>query len=315
MLSGRCTARARGVTPPAADWDALRQSPAFWDVDPATLDPTRHAAWIIARVLQFGRWDDWVALFRRYSADQIQAALSRRRVPAHLRRFWAAFGAAGQPLHPAVLPPATAALVDRAGAALGPAGAMLGGGTAVALLYGHRVIDTLELATPAPVDPASLAAGLRAAGLDPVVVEARPSLVRFRLAGIAVSYQSMPGIRLDPGPALAGVPVASWPTAAALTCHAIAHRGTRRDCVDLFAFLHAGVSLAQVLDAARDHAPHLDRAAVIRGLLACRAAAASPAYRLRKPWSWALVQDTLLQHVQWFLRDHLPRGAPRTSPT
>lgn len=79
------------VTKAADAWADLCRSPAFWDVDPSTLAPTRHAHWIIARILQFGRWEDWVALFRCYTPDQIRAALQHRRVPDHVRRFWEAY--------------------------------------------------------------------------------------------------------------------------------------------------------------------------------------------------------------------------------
>ncbi|WP_084662091.1 DUF6922 domain-containing protein [Sulfobacillus thermosulfidooxidans] len=72
----------------SADWHRLQQSAAFWDVNPTTLDPQRHAAWIIARILQFGTWDEWLALFRCYPAATIQHALTQRGVPDHIRRFW-----------------------------------------------------------------------------------------------------------------------------------------------------------------------------------------------------------------------------------
>lgn len=72
----------------SADWHRLQQSAAFWDVNPTTLDPQRHAAWIIARILQFGTWDEWIALFRCYSAATIQHALAQRGMPDHIRRFW-----------------------------------------------------------------------------------------------------------------------------------------------------------------------------------------------------------------------------------
>lgn len=38
----------------------------FWDVDRASLDPDRHAAWLAKRVLEHGRWRDWQALVAHY---------------------------------------------------------------------------------------------------------------------------------------------------------------------------------------------------------------------------------------------------------
>ncbi len=73
-------------------------------MNPATLDPERHRVWIVHRILQFGSWDDWRALFRLYEAAQIQDALGHRGLPEHIRRFWRAyFDAEDSPVcsHPA----------------------------------------------------------------------------------------------------------------------------------------------------------------------------------------------------------------------
>ncbi len=34
----------------------------FWDVDRASVDPNKHAAWLVKRVLEYGRWKDWQLL-------------------------------------------------------------------------------------------------------------------------------------------------------------------------------------------------------------------------------------------------------------
>ncbi|HEY8924762.1 MAG TPA: hypothetical protein VIU64_10305 [Polyangia bacterium] len=38
----------------------------FWDVDRANVDPSRHAAWLVKRVLEHGRWSDWQTLVAYY---------------------------------------------------------------------------------------------------------------------------------------------------------------------------------------------------------------------------------------------------------
>lgn len=103
-------------------WADLRQSPAFWDVDPTTLDPIQHTDWIIARILQFGRWEDWVALFRCYATDQIREALWHRRVPEHVRQFWQRYFAEGEDVsvYPQRLHPATEGIWKSLGPALCP---------------------------------------------------------------------------------------------------------------------------------------------------------------------------------------------------
>lgn len=43
----------------------------FWDVDRATIDPDRHSAWLVRRVLEYGRWKDWQVLVRRYGKPEL----------------------------------------------------------------------------------------------------------------------------------------------------------------------------------------------------------------------------------------------------
>lgn len=38
----------------------------FWDVDRASVDPGEHAAWLVRRVLEYGRWSDWLVLASHY---------------------------------------------------------------------------------------------------------------------------------------------------------------------------------------------------------------------------------------------------------
>lgn len=43
----------------------------FWDVDRATVDPETHAQWLVKRVLEYGRWDDWRALVAYYGKPRL----------------------------------------------------------------------------------------------------------------------------------------------------------------------------------------------------------------------------------------------------
>jgi len=73
-------------------WQPLLQSRIlWWDIDSHTINPEYHHDWVIARVLEFGSWDDHVQLFRLYPHETIEAALSKRRVPAQIREFWTRF--------------------------------------------------------------------------------------------------------------------------------------------------------------------------------------------------------------------------------
>lgn len=45
----------------------------FWDVDRETVDPVHHGAWLVRRVLEYGRWDDFLALVAFYGKGEVGA--------------------------------------------------------------------------------------------------------------------------------------------------------------------------------------------------------------------------------------------------
>lgn len=50
----------------------------FWDVDRESIDPERHAPWLVKRVLEYGRWRDWqvlVACFGKPRLAEIATSL------------------------------------------------------------------------------------------------------------------------------------------------------------------------------------------------------------------------------------------------
>ncbi|MDP3795284.1 MAG: hypothetical protein Q8R13_05175 [bacterium] len=52
----------------------------FWDVDPKTIDPERHARYIIERILDLGNDDEVRWLFHYYPHSRIKAVLKDSRV-------------------------------------------------------------------------------------------------------------------------------------------------------------------------------------------------------------------------------------------
>jgi hypothetical protein len=61
----------------------------FWDVDPAGLDPARHKAYIIERLLEFGDEKAAQWLFEHYTRDDVAAILeSSRSLSLKSRNFW-----------------------------------------------------------------------------------------------------------------------------------------------------------------------------------------------------------------------------------
>ena len=56
----------------------LRQS-LFWDVDPDTINPDKHASYIIERILDFGTKDEVRWLFQHYPRLKIAETLRSKR--------------------------------------------------------------------------------------------------------------------------------------------------------------------------------------------------------------------------------------------
>lgn len=47
----------------------------FWDVDTQMLDLEKHKTYIIRRVMEYGKMNDWTLLKTRYSMDEIKNAI------------------------------------------------------------------------------------------------------------------------------------------------------------------------------------------------------------------------------------------------
>lgn len=80
-----------GASQHAEDRALLLRSRALWGVDRATVDWDAHADFLIARILAWGTWEEWQALFRLYSRTALQSALRHREMPPHIRAFWGWF--------------------------------------------------------------------------------------------------------------------------------------------------------------------------------------------------------------------------------
>lgn len=67
----------------------FRQS-LFWDVDPSTIDPEKHARYIIERILQFGDQREISWMFSYYPRDTVANVLrlERSQVDRKSRALW-----------------------------------------------------------------------------------------------------------------------------------------------------------------------------------------------------------------------------------
>lgn len=122
----------------------------------------------------------------------------------------------------------------------------LAGGTAAVLHAGHRISVDLDFFSPEPFDSAQLADRLSGLGrfrlerlgegtLLGELQDARISFFRYRYPLIAEPVQVL------------GIAVAGLGDIAAMKLNAISQRGTRRDFIDLYVIVQAGLSLSEVL--------------------------------------------------------------------
>jgi hypothetical protein len=65
----------------------------FWDVDTETLDIERHLKYVVARVLEFGTFEDWLLVYRRLTLPTIlEIAQSLRSLDTKALAFLSTIG-------------------------------------------------------------------------------------------------------------------------------------------------------------------------------------------------------------------------------
>jgi hypothetical protein len=61
--------------------DIRRFSPSlFWDVEQCEVDPVRHRKWLLERVLERGKWEDWLLLSRVLGKRELEYWAPRLRI-------------------------------------------------------------------------------------------------------------------------------------------------------------------------------------------------------------------------------------------
>jgi len=59
----------------------MKLSPSlFWDVYQRTVDPDRHARWLLERILERGRWEDWESVRDNLGRKQLDGLYETIRV-------------------------------------------------------------------------------------------------------------------------------------------------------------------------------------------------------------------------------------------
>jgi len=128
------------------------------------------------------------------------------------------------------------------------AGFYLGGGTALALRFGHRLSVDLDWFSDARFgDPARLAADLRGAGAPLVTTMMAEGTLYGTVERVPTSFLQYPYARLRPLGRARGFRIASLDDLACMKLSAVVDRGSRKDFVDIFALCREHRPLSELL--------------------------------------------------------------------
>jgi predicted nucleotidyltransferase component of viral defense system len=142
-------------------------------------------------------------------------------------------------------------------------GFALGGGTSLALRFGHRLSLDLDFFTTGEFEPEQLAQQLHLPSATQV--NRAPNTLTLDAAGVKLDFLRHAYPLLSAPELLAGIPVLSLPDVVAMKLNAAANRGSKKDFFDL-AELQQHLPLGEMLDWFEGKYANADRFTVIRSL-------------------------------------------------
>ncbi len=176
---------------------------------------------------------------------------------------------------------------------------VLAGGTGLALQLGHRVSHDLDFFTEVDFDSASLRAELAKRGKLEVQAQAVNTL-HTMFDGVRLSYLRAEAPFLFPPIEYRDLRIADNRDIAAMKIMAIAGRGSRKDFVDLYAYLEAGgdfPSLMEVVD--RKYAStSMNKMHVLRSLVFFEDAESEPMPRILRSVTWKTIRARLEEEAR-----------------
>jgi hypothetical protein len=204
-------------------------------------------------------------------------------------------GMAGMTLHWDAAPAEITALLRSLSATLKASDFYLAGGTALALLEGHRISVDLDFFSPSFDRPDDLIVMVERQHPTARTTLVAPRTLYLEIDRIVVSFfgygYPLVGTLLEPETEL--LPFASREDIAAMKLAAIASRGSRKDFVDLWWLLSKHGPLVESLQFYRTKFATRDVGHVIRSLVYFDDADSEPPLRLLADIDWATVKRDL----------------------
>jgi hypothetical protein len=202
-------------------------------------------------------------------------------------------------MNPRVLSKEAWAMVRRLEKAQVLAPWILAGGTGLALQLGHRISIDLEFFSEHPFDSQGLRVSL--AGLGQLEVQAQDAdTLHVRLDGIRLSFLKSEVPFVFPTTAYRGLRLADARDIAAMKIVAVGGRGSRKDFVDLHAYLEAGgdfPSLMELLNR-RYAGTSFNAVHLLRSLVYFEDAEQEPMPRMIHKTAWKDIRARLEEEVR-----------------
>ncbi len=175
----------------------------------------------------------------------------------------------------------------------------LAGGTALALLEGHRVSIDLDFFAPTIGSPDDLAARIAAQGLEITVTSTARETLYIEAGGVQASFIGSPLPLLGSLRTIAPVllPLASEEDIAAMKLAAVSARGSRKDFIDLWILVTRHKPLAEYLSVFKGKYKTHDIGHVVRSLVYFDDADAEPPLRLLAGLNWDQVKEDFRRWV------------------
>lgn len=184
---------------------------------------------------------------------------------------------------------------------LSEGGFYLAGGTALAIYLRHRVSEDLDWFTENRIpDPLALAGELRGSGVPFEVSQVDRGTLHGRVHGIPVSLLEYRYPLLSPlgeWPEF-GCLLASLEDIACMKLSAIAQRGSKKDFIDLYALMEAGLGIAEALELYRKRYGVEDIAHVLFGLAFFDDAEREKTPKMLWDIDWETVRETLRKRIK-----------------
>jgi hypothetical protein len=178
-------------------------------------------------------------------------------------------------------------------------GWVLAGGTGLALQFGHRYSEDLDLFRREPFDPQRMLDEL--ARLGQVSVQARsPGTLHAVIDGLRMSFLEAQADFLFPGSPYRGMVVADPSDIAVMKVIAIGGRGSRKDFVDLFFLFRNGITLESVFRMLRKRFRGIDynEYHLRKALVYFADAEIEPMPNMIRSVSWETIRKAIVEEVR-----------------